>query len=87
MDEHAREFHGYLLDEYEGNTFQTHKKHPCELCELNDVCDRIADDLNNIEYFFCVRKSTTNSKKIIHTHSLENKINKNLNIVIFRFYI
>ena len=52
MNEHTREFHEYLLDEYEGNTFQTHKKHPCELCELNDVCDRIADNLNNIEYFF-----------------------------------
>lgn len=53
MNENTREFHGYLLDEYEGNTFQTHKKHPCELCELEDVCDRIADDLNKIEYFLC----------------------------------
>lgn len=53
INENTRKFRGYLLDEYEGNTFQTHNKHPCELCELEDVCDRIEDDLNKIEYFLC----------------------------------
>lgn len=53
INENTRKFRGYLLDEYEGNTFQTHNKYPCELCELEDVCDRIEDDLNKIEYFLC----------------------------------
>lgn len=27
--------------------------HPCDRCELSDICDKIADDLNKIEYTLC----------------------------------
>ena len=26
----------------------------CNFCELSDECDRLADDLNNIEYCMCL---------------------------------
>ena len=27
---------------------------PCDRCEISDSCDRIADDLNCIEYCICL---------------------------------
>ena len=45
----TREFHGYFLDEWEGNNID-----PCKLCELSNQCDEIADTLNHIEYCLCL---------------------------------
>ena len=71
MNEKNREFHGYILDEWDGNTFQIKDKHPCELCELEDECDRIADDLNKIEYFLC--KSVNAKFKEEHPYAFFRK--------------
>lgn len=30
--------------------------HPCDLCDLCKECDKLADDLNNIEYCMCLSK-------------------------------
>ena len=43
-----RLYHGYYLDEYEKGLFDK-KIDPCDRCEISDICDRIADDLNCIE--------------------------------------
>jgi len=46
-------FHNYLLNDWgvgEDN------QHPCDLCELCEECDRLADDLNNIEYCMCLSR-------------------------------
>lgn len=42
----------YILDEgYPIDQLGT--CHPCDKCELSDLCDRISDDLNKIEYTLC----------------------------------
>lgn len=33
-------------------------KNGCTGCELSDVCDSIADDLNLIEYMLCAEEET-----------------------------
>ena len=48
-----RLYHGYYLDKYEKGLFDK-KIDPCDRCEISDICDRIADDLNCIEYCICL---------------------------------
>lgn len=42
----------YLLGNFNPNVNTS--KEACELCELSDVCDQLADDLNHIEYCICL---------------------------------
>ena len=45
-----RLYHGFYLNEWDGPSLFIDA---CNFCELYDECDRLADDLNNIEYL-CV---------------------------------
>ena len=45
-----RLYHGFYLNEWDGPSLFIDA---CNFCELSDECDRLADDLNNIEYL-CV---------------------------------
>ena len=47
-----RLFNGYYLDEWGINDAHD----ACELCELSEDCDKLANDLNNIEYCMCISK-------------------------------
>ena len=42
----------YYLADYD--PFVTTCKEACEKCELSDICDQLADDLNHIEYCICL---------------------------------
>lgn len=42
----------YYLADYD--PFITTPKDACKRCELSDVCDQLADDLNHIEYCICL---------------------------------
>lgn len=50
MFDKNRLFHGFYLNDWNGNGTNG----SCDLCELSDECDRLADDLNNIEYCMCL---------------------------------
>ena len=50
-----RLYHGFYLCEWE-HGLEHIGKEACMLCELCDECDRLADDLNKIEYCMCLSK-------------------------------
>lgn len=60
-----RLFNGYYLDEWGINGVHD----ACELCELSDDCDKLADDLNNIEYCMCISKGVIKDIKYKLEHS------------------
>lgn len=45
---------------------------PCAICELQDMCDRLADDLNKIEYQLCNQIVSEGYSKI-HKHTYFKK--------------
>ena len=47
-----RLYNGYYLNEWNNDL----KQPACELCELTDECDKLADELNQIEYCMCLSK-------------------------------
>ena len=47
-----RLYNGYYLNEWNNDL----KQSACELCELTDECDKLADELNQIEYCMCLSK-------------------------------
>lgn len=57
-----RIFQNYYLDEYSLEINSS--KEACDKCELSDLCDRIADDVNDIGYCICLDKS----EKYKHNH-------------------
>lgn len=57
-----RLYNSYYLNVWDDKSFEN----PCMRCELNDMCDRVADELNQIEYCMCMSKGVikdTNYKK------------------------
>lgn len=46
-----RLYHGFYLNEWDGPSLFIDA---CNFCELSDECDKLADDLNNIEYCMCL---------------------------------
>lgn len=46
-----RLYHGFYLNDWSGTSEHFRA---CDFCELSDECDRLADDLNNIEYCMCL---------------------------------
>ena len=48
-----RIYNGYYLNEWDGPSLFIGA---CNFCELSDECDRLADELNNIEYCMCLSK-------------------------------
>ena len=40
----------YYLDQWDEEC-----EHPCNKCELLDLCDNLADDLNKIDFQLCVK--------------------------------
>lgn len=57
MIDKNRLFHGFYLNDWGVNKIDGAYQlccHPCDLCELSDECDRLADDLNNIEFCMCL---------------------------------
>ena len=64
-----RLYQGFYLDEWGVNKIDGAYQlgcHPCDLCDLTEECDRLADDLNHIEYCMCLSKGViqdTNYKK------------------------
>jgi len=58
-----RLYNGYYLDDWGVND-----KNPCNCCELSDDCDRLADDLNNIEYCMCLSKGVIKDTEFKKNH-------------------
>lgn len=57
-----RLYNSYYLNVWDDKSFEN----PCMRCELNDMCDSIADELNDITYCMCMSKGVikeTNYKK------------------------
>lgn len=66
-----RIFKGYLLDEWGTNKIDGVYQlgcHPCDLCELTEECDRLADDLNHIEYCMCLSKGIIKDTEFKKNH-------------------
>ena len=61
-----RIYNGYYLNDWGVNKIDgAHQLccHPCDLCELSEDCDKLADDLNNIEYCMCLSKGIIKDKQ------------------------
>lgn len=68
-----RIFNGYYLNNWGNDEIYYN---PCDLCELSDECDRLADDLNNIEYCMCLSTGIIkdNQYKLNHPNAYFKKI-------------
>lgn len=65
------EYNGYLLGEWGVNKIEGAYQiccDPCSLCDLSDECDRLADDLNNIEYCMCLSKGVIKNTEYKKEH-------------------
>lgn len=54
--------------------------HPCMLCKLSDECDRLADELNDIEYCMCLSKGCIKDTqyKVKHPNAYFRNINNTI---------
>lgn len=70
-----RLYNNYYLDEWL-NTDKQQCQNPCDLCELGEECDRLADDLNDIYYLMCCSKGIIKDTnyKINHPNAYFKKI-------------
>ena len=69
-----RLYRNFYLDEWDGPNLVIGS---CNFCELSDECDRLADDLNNIEYCMCLSKGVIKDTeyKVKHPKAYFKNIN------------
>lgn len=78
-----RLYHGFYLEEWGVKKIDGEYQlgnHPCFLCELSDECDRLADDLNDIEYCICLSEGCIKDIKYKVEH--KDAYFKNINNLI-----
>ena len=74
MELEDRVFHGYILEDDPNPPSNPKKTYPCCKCELDSLCDRIADDLNHMEYCICLNGIKDKNYKKNHPNSYFKKI-------------
>lgn len=69
-----RLYNSYYLNVWDDKSFEN----PCMHCELNDMCDRIADELNQIDYCMCISKNVIKDTeyKVKNPKAYFKKLNK-----------
>lgn len=76
-----RIYNGYYLNDWGVNKIDRVYQlgcHPCDLCELTEECDRLADDLNDIKYCMCLSKGIIKDikYKTKHPDAYFKKVNR-----------
>lgn len=67
-------YHKYYLNDWDEESKV--KFNPCDKCEVGDICDEIADTINNIEYCICLSKPSYKKYKESHPRSYFKVLNK-----------
>lgn len=78
-----RLYHNFYLEEWGTNKIDGLYQlccDPCSLCDLCKECERLADDLNNIEFCMCVSKGVIEDTEYKEKHS--DAYFKNINNLI-----
>ena len=65
-----REYQGYILEDDPSLEFPVSA---CSLCELEDTCDKLADDFG-IDYFLCIKGIEDKKYKRQHPKAYFKKI-------------